>query len=95
MASSSGPAGTADPAAAEVDAYRPKIEAIASAQHSGSVIKEIGPPDNLALVLGLTAAWASASPALQSLAPEAPWSPERLRRHRAAMTAAVQAFAAP
>jgi AcrR family transcriptional regulator len=83
-----------EPTAAEVDAYRPKIDAIVSAQHSNSVTKEIAPTDVLALVLGLTTAWASASPALQSLAPEAPWSPERLRHHRAAMTAAVQAFAA-
>ncbi|MFC9755247.1 TetR family transcriptional regulator [Streptomyces sp. NPDC056921] len=84
-----------EPTAAEVDAYRPKIDAIASAQQSDTVAKGIAPTDVLALTLGLITAWASASPALQSLAPQSPWSPERLLCHRAAMTAAVQAFAAP
>ncbi|GAA2806432.1 TetR family transcriptional regulator [Saccharopolyspora taberi] len=83
-----------DPSAAEVDAYRPKIDAILTAQQSGKVNKGIAPTDILALLLGLTTAWASASPALQSLAPEAPWSFERLRPHRAAMIAAVQALIA-
>lgn len=81
-----------EPTAAEMDAYRPKTEAVASAQQGGTVTKDGDATDILALVLGLTTAWSNASPALRTLAPEAPWSPERLRMHRAAMITAVHTF---
>ncbi|MEU5327632.1 TetR/AcrR family transcriptional regulator [Streptomyces parvus] len=77
---------------AQVDAYRPKIAAIADAQHQGIATQAVAPADVLALLLGLTTAWAGASPALRSLADQPPWDPERLRTHRAAMTAAVRAL---
>ncbi|MEU6575619.1 hypothetical protein ABZ910_17680, partial [Streptomyces sp. NPDC046805] len=48
--------------------------------------------DILALLLGLTTAWANASPALRSLADQPPWDRERLQIHRAAMIATVQAL---
>jgi AcrR family transcriptional regulator len=81
-----------EPTAAETDAYRPKVDAVASAQQGGALTKDGDATDILALVLGLTTAWANASPALRTLASEPPWSPERLRMHRAAMIAAVHAF---
>ncbi|MER6192921.1 TetR/AcrR family transcriptional regulator [Streptomyces cyaneofuscatus] len=77
---------------AQVDAYRPKIGAIADAQQHNLVTEEVAPADVLALLLGLTTAWANASPALRSLADQPPWDRERLRIHRAAMIAAVQAL---
>ncbi|MGE9693671.1 MULTISPECIES: hypothetical protein [unclassified Streptomyces] len=43
----------------------------------------------------MTTAWANASPALRSLADRPAWDPERLRTHRAAMIAAVQALTTP
>jgi AcrR family transcriptional regulator len=83
-----------EPTAAEIDAYRPKIEALADAQQQGIVTSSVAPADILALVLGLITAWAAASPALRTLAPQDPWSPERIAAHRAAMTAAVEALTA-
>jgi AcrR family transcriptional regulator len=81
-----------DASPAQVDAYRPKIEAISSAQQQDIVTKAVTPADVLALLLGLTTAWAYASPALRSLADQPPWDRERLQIHRAAMIAAVQAL---
>ncbi|MGV9790566.1 TetR family transcriptional regulator [Streptomyces sp. NPDC003435] len=81
-----------DPTPAQVDAYVPKIDAIASAQQRNIVTATVTPADVLALLLGLTTAWAYASPALRSLADQPPWDRERLRIHRAAMIAAVQAL---
>ncbi|MEU6061365.1 TetR family transcriptional regulator [Streptomyces sp. NPDC047097] len=80
---------------AQVEAYRPKIGAISSAQQQDLVTTAVTPADVLALLLGLTTAWANASPALRSLADQPPWDPERLRIHRAAMTAAVRALTTP
>ncbi|MFK4107487.1 TetR family transcriptional regulator [Streptomyces sp. NPDC002176] len=81
-----------DAVPAQVDAYVPKIDAIASAQQRNIVTGTVTPADILALLLGLTTAWAYASPALRSLADQPPWDGERLRIHRAAMIAAVQAL---
>ncbi|MEU2075505.1 TetR family transcriptional regulator [Streptomyces sp. NPDC013489] len=81
-----------DAPTAQVDAYRPKIAAIAGAQQQDRITTAVTPADVLALLLGLTTAWANASPALRSLADQPPWDPERLRVHRAAMIAAVQAL---
>ncbi|MEU5137447.1 TetR/AcrR family transcriptional regulator [Streptomyces californicus] len=80
---------------AQVDAYRPKIAAIAGAQQRELVTTTVAPVDVLALLLGLTTAWANASPALRSLADQPPWDPERLRVHRAAMIVAAQALTEP
>lgn len=78
-----------DATPAQVDAYVPKIDVIASAQRQNVVTETVTPADILALLLGLTTAWANASPALRSLADQPPWDGERLRVHRAAMIAAV------
>ncbi|MFK0132381.1 TetR family transcriptional regulator [Streptomyces rubiginosohelvolus] len=79
---------------AQVDAYRPKVAAIADAQQQDRVTEAVAPADVLALLLGLTTAWAGASPALRSLADQPAWDSERLRTHRAAMTATVRALTA-
>lgn len=81
-----------DATPAQVDAYVPKIDAIASAQRQNVVTKMVTPADILALLLGLTTAWANASPAPRSLADQPPWDGERLRIHRAAVIAAVRAL---
>lgn len=49
----------------EVDAYRPKITAIAQAQQRGVLTDTISAQHLLAIVLGSVTAWASASPALR------------------------------
>ncbi|MFF3359586.1 TetR family transcriptional regulator [Streptomyces sp. NPDC002917] len=81
-----------DASPAQVDAYRPKIDAISSAQQQNLATKTVTPADILSLLLGLTTAWANASPALRSLADQPPWDRERLQIHRAAMIATVQAL---
>jgi AcrR family transcriptional regulator len=78
------------PTAAELDQYRGKVATVAAAQRGGTLAWEADPVDVLALILGLIVAWAGASPALRSLAPEEPWSPERIRGHRGALVAAVR-----
>ncbi|HEU4424246.1 MAG TPA: TetR family transcriptional regulator [Pilimelia sp.] len=81
--------------AVEIDAYRPKVAALADAQRSGHVTGEIGPVDLLALIVGLVGAWFNASPALWTLAGDDPGSPDRVARQRAAVVAAVRALVAP
>lgn len=69
---------------AEKQVYRPKIDALASRFGTRAV-------DVLALVLGLVTSWMSASPALRAHATSAPWSPARIRAHRALLVSAVEA----
>jgi AcrR family transcriptional regulator len=80
--------------AAEADAYRSKLEAIAQAQRASHLGSTLDPVDLLILVLALTSAWFAASPALHSLAAQDPTSPERLAAHRAAVATAVRALTA-
>ncbi|MCF8590426.1 TetR/AcrR family transcriptional regulator [Gordonia liuliyuniae] len=80
------------PTPAEIEAYRPKVTAIADAQKKGDIAAPSDPADLLALTISTATAWASASPALRTLAPEPPDSQERLVRHRAAMERALCAF---
>jgi AcrR family transcriptional regulator len=80
--------------AAEVDAYRSKLGAIAHAHRAGHLTSTLDPVDLLILVLGLTSAWFAASPALHSLAAQDPTSPARLAAHRAAVATAVRALTA-
>ncbi len=80
-----------DATAAETDAYRPKVEAIAGAQRAGMVIGTAEPADILSIVLALATAWANASPALRSLATHPAWSQAHIQAHRTAMIAAVRA----
>jgi hypothetical protein len=67
---------------AEVEAYRPKVQALAGQFGTAAV-------DVLALLLGLVAAWLSASPALRSLVAEDPLSDPQLDGHRKALVAAA------
>ncbi|WP_026197244.1 TetR family transcriptional regulator [Sciscionella marina] len=83
-----------EPTEDEIAAYRPKVAAIQAARPALGSLESADPTDILALVLGLTTAWANASPALRALAPEKPWSPKRLRTHRTVIIAAVEAFVA-
>ncbi|GAB17255.1 putative TetR family transcriptional regulator [Gordonia effusa NBRC 100432] len=55
-------------AEAEVDAYRPKIEAISRAQHQGLVEPAIRAEVLLAQILALATAWANSSQSLRTLA---------------------------
>jgi AcrR family transcriptional regulator len=84
-----------EPTPAEVDAYRPKIQALADAQRRGRLRADVAPADVLAIVVALAGAWPTSSPALWALAGEDPWSPERLARHRAAVVGTVRAMLAP
>lgn len=52
----------------EKEKYSRKLEAIADAQMQGTIEGHLAPADVLALVLGLTTAWFSASEALMALA---------------------------
>jgi hypothetical protein len=75
-------------AAFEADSYRTKLLAIADAQHAGRLDAGFAPADLLALALGVTGAWFTASEALRTHDSPNPWSPHRLAQFRAA---AVQA----
>jgi AcrR family transcriptional regulator len=75
-------------AAFEADSYRTKLTAIADAQRDGRLDASFAPADLLALALGVTGAWFTASEALRTHDSEDPWSTERLTQFRAA---AVQA----
>ena len=81
-----------DPTPAEVEAYRPKVAAIAEAQGNGDVAATSDPVDVLAFTISTATAWANASPALRSLAPEPPDSQDRLTRHRAALADALSSI---
>lgn len=71
-----------DASADEVVAYAPKIAAL-SAKFGRDAV------DILALLLGQVTAWQYASPALKVHSPEDPWSPDRLKRHRAMLVTSV------
>ncbi|MFE9067301.1 hypothetical protein [Streptomyces violaceusniger] len=83
-----------EPIPVEVDAYRTKPQAISAAQAHGKVGTHIEPVDLMAALLGLVTAWANASPALKSLAPQTPAS-DRQQTFRTAMMTAVRAVSAP
>ena len=80
-----------EPTPEQIAAYRPKVADIAAAQESGSISNHAAPADVLALTISLTTAWANASPALRTLAPEPADSPERIGHHRTALIEAVRA----
>jgi AcrR family transcriptional regulator len=75
-------------AAFEADSYRTKLIAIADAQRDGRLDPGFAPADLLALALGVTGAWFTASEALRTHDSPNPWSQQRLAQFRAA---AVQA----
>ena len=77
----------------EVQAYRPKVEAIAAAQANGRLPTRTDPVDVLILVVGAVAAWFTSSPALRALAAGDRPEGQRLTEHRAAVVRAVQQMA--
>lgn len=83
-----------EPAAVEMDIYRPKLAALAALPGPGP-LPGAAPADVLALVIGLATAWFTASPALRELAADPPWSPARLTAHRAAVVAAAASLTQP
>lgn len=81
-------------AIAEIEAYRPKVVAIADAQATGEISSPASPVDLLAFTIGIATSWASASPALRSLSAKPATSDTRLQSHRAAIADAVRAIVA-
>lgn len=81
----------------ELVAYATKVSALAHEQRSRSagLANQDSAVDSLSLTLGLVTSWFSASPALRSAATSEPWSPERLREHRAAIIEAVLGLSGP
>jgi AcrR family transcriptional regulator len=77
----------------EVQAYRPKVEAIAAAQADGRLPTGTDPVDVLILVVGAVAAWFTSSPALRALTAGDRPEGQRLTEHRAAVVRAVQQMA--
>lgn len=80
------------PTPAEVEAYHPKVDAIAKAQHEGLIAAAVHPVDLLAFTISNATAWANASPALRSLADEP--SEARLDTHRTAIADVERAITA-
>jgi len=77
-------------AATQIESYRAKVDAIAAAQTDGHLDASLRPADIVALLLGLSTAWGSASPALHRLSGDDPAAPEQLARHRAAAVEAAR-----
>jgi AcrR family transcriptional regulator len=77
-------------AAFEAESYGLKLKALTEAQRDGRVDASFAPADLLALLIGLTAAWFTASEAIRTHDTKQPWSPKRLAQFR---RAAVEAAA--
>jgi Tetracyclin repressor-like, C-terminal domain len=78
-------------AAFERDSYGAKLEAVSSAQKAGRVDGSFAPADLLALVMGMAAAWFSASEAIRGFHSKDPMAPRRLAQfRRAAVEAALR-----
>jgi AcrR family transcriptional regulator len=78
----------------EADSYGTKLKAIAAAQRDGRFDATFAPADLLALLLGLTSAWFTASEAIRTHDTNKPWSPKRLAQfRRAAVEAATRILA--
>lgn len=79
----------------EIEAYRPKVAAIADAQANGAIRNPADPADLLAFTVSTVTAWSNASPALRTLAAEQVDSAERVAGHRRALVDAVRAITQP
>jgi AcrR family transcriptional regulator len=71
-------------AAFERESYGAKLDAISGAQKARRVDSSFAPSDLLALVMGLAAAWFSASEAIRSFDSADPMAPRRLAQFRRA-----------
>jgi len=76
-------------AAFEADSYTTKLKALAAAQKDGRVDAAFAPADLLAVLLGLTGAWFTASEAIRTYDTKEPWSPRRLAQFRRAAVEAT------
>ncbi|MFJ5215728.1 TetR family transcriptional regulator [Streptomyces sp. NPDC088354] len=81
--------------ASEIEGYRAKVEAVATAQRAGRVNDSLPAVDLFAMVLRITESWLDAPPALLAVAGEQPRTQERLAEHRAALIEAVRRITAP
>jgi hypothetical protein len=83
-------------AAFERDSYGAKLEAMSSRQTAGCVNASLAPADLLALVMGVAAAWFSASEAIRSFDSKDPMAPTPLAQfRRAAVEAASRMLRGP
>ena len=69
-------------AAFERDSYGAKLKAISQAQKAGRVDSSFAPADLLALLMGVAAAWLSASEAIRRFDSKDPMSPRRVAQFR-------------
>ena len=74
----------------EADSYGAKLTSIAASQQDGELDATLAPADLLALVMGLAAAWFSASEAVRRFDSDDPWSHARLAQFRDAATEATK-----
>jgi AcrR family transcriptional regulator len=75
----------------ERESYGAKLKVIATAQRAGRLDTSLAPADLLALVMGVAAAWFSASEAIRRFDSKDPMSPRRLAQfRRAAVEAATR-----
>ncbi|BBB00335.1 putative TetR family transcriptional regulator [Actinacidiphila reveromycinica] len=84
-----------DSSQTEIDSYRAKVDAIATAQHEGRINDGISATDLFAMVLRLTESWLDVPPALAAATGTDPRAPHRLGEHRAALLEAVHRITAP
>jgi AcrR family transcriptional regulator len=82
-------------AAFERDSYGAKLSAISSAQRAGRVDSSFAPADLLALLMGVAAAWFSASEAIRRFDSKDPMSPRRLAQFRRAAVESASRMLSP
>lgn len=82
-------------AAFEAESYGAKLKALTAAQRDGRVETTFAPADLLALLLGLAAAWFTASEAIRTHDTRDPWSSKRLAQFRQAAVEAARRIVAP
>ena len=80
--------------AVEIEWGREKMEAIARAQNHGVITTQLEAAELLTLVLGIVTSWFHLSPIRDSATGDS-GSPQRLQRHRAALTTAVRRLVVP
>jgi AcrR family transcriptional regulator len=82
-------------AAFERDSYAAKLNAISDAQKAGRVDASFAPADLLAMVMGVAAAWFSASEAIRTFDSKDPMSPRRLAQFRRAAVESAMRILSP
>lgn len=82
-------------AAYEEDSYGAKLNAISNTQKAGGVDATFAPADLLALLMGLAAAWFSASEAIRRFDSKDPMSPRRLAQFRRAAVESASRMLSP